>query len=282
MLYRYKTHTDFMPDGSFVKCFATDDYFPNCVFIHEGPSYESKLHRHPNIEIKYIFEGALHITVGENEIDAKPGDLIITNANTYHSYLPSKNVKYCTIIFNTDYISSFVSSPEHLDFIPLVYGDKTISRIFSTIEKEYFERPIMFSQNADAMFHELIIHLVRHYLKNPFNYSPVALSSGIANSVNEFLSHNFHKKLTIETIADTMGFNRHYMMRAFKKETGITIAQQLKKLRLNHAEDLMKNTLKSVSEVASLTGFESVSHFSREFKEAFGATPAEYREKRIN
>lgn len=281
MLYRFKTHTDFMADGSSVKCFATEDYFPNCVYIHEGASNKSKLHRHPNIEIKYIFDGELRITVGENEIDAKPGDLIITSANTYHSYSSSKNVKYCTIIFNTDYISSFVSSPEPLDFIPLVQGDKTVSRILSTIEKEYFERPIMYSQNADVMFHELIIHLVRHYLKNPFNYSPVTLSSGIANSVNEFLSHNFHKKLTIETIADTMGFNRHYMMRAFKKETGMTIAQQLKKIRLNRAADLMQNTLKSVAEVASLTGFESASHFSREFKEALGTTPAEYREKRM-
>lgn len=280
MNYRFKAHTDFMADGSAVKCFITDDYIPNCVYVHEGPSANCKLHRHPNIELKYVFEGTMCVTVGEHTIDAKPGDLIVVKANTYHGFVKGKsNVKYCTVVFNTDYISNFVTSPEPLNFVHLVQGDEVVDRIFKTIVKEYFERPIMYNQNADALFHELVIHLVRNYLKTPFEYSPVTLRGGIANAVNEFLAHNFNKKLTIETIADTMGFNRHYMMRAFKKETGLTIAQQLKDIRLSRAADLMRNTQKPITEVAQLTGFESLSHFSREFKEELGETPADYRKK---
>lgn len=282
MNYKFKTHTDFTEDGKAIKCFAADDYMPNSMLIHEGKGGSGRIHRHPNIELKYIFSGRLDMTLGERKISASAGTLVISGSNIYHGYTAADSMKYCTIIFNTDYVSALVSTPEPLDFIPVIKDDKTVERIFSTLEKEYFERPLMYRQNADALFHELLIHLIRNYANNTFEYSPVSLNGGIANAVNDFLSHNFHKKLTIEAIADTMGFNRHYMMRAFKKETGVTIAQQLHEIRLNHAKNLLRNTLKSIADVAQLSGFESVSHFSRLFKEETGKTPAEYRNQYIS
>ena len=50
----------------------------------------------------------------------------------------------------------------------------------------------------------------------------------------------------------------------------------LKQIRLQAARSLMLTTGLRVSEAASRVGYESASHFTRDFKSRFGSTPAEY------
>jgi AraC family transcriptional regulator of arabinose operon len=63
----------------------------------------------------------------------------------------------------------------------------------------------------------------------------------------------------------------------FKSETGKTPPQYLKQLRLQKAELLLRTTFLSVKEIANRVGLPMASHFVREFKKAYGATPTTYR-----
>jgi AraC-like DNA-binding protein len=51
--------------------------------------------------------------------------------------------------------------------------------------------------------------------------------------------------------------------------------------RIQKAEDLLINTAKSVKEVAKILGFESPSHFSKQFKQRVGTAPGDWRNKFI-
>ena len=67
---------------------------------------------------------------------------------------------------------------------------------------------------------------------------------------------------------------------AFKKKTGMTPYAWLKRLRLERGKLLLARGL-PVSEVALAVGFFDQSHFHHGFRQAFGLTPADYRQQML-
>jgi AraC family transcriptional regulator of arabinose operon len=63
----------------------------------------------------------------------------------------------------------------------------------------------------------------------------------------------------------------------FKAETGQTVTEALRQLRLRQAARLLRHSGRSVQEIAAEVGFHCPFHFSRRFRRAFGAGPREYR-----
>ncbi len=278
--YQFVTHTDYMENGSAIEQFGLNNYFPNYIHVCEQANSDFLPHRHPNIEVKYIYDGELDILLNGEIIPVSKGDFVIANSNELHGYHITGNIKYCTLIFDIGYINEIMSSDHGLIFRSVIHNDEQIGKIMNTLIDEFFTRPLMYGQNADALFRQLLIHLIRNYLVNEMQFSPVKAKRGnVSATVIDFLTHNFNKKLTIDNIANSVGFNRHYMMRAFKRETGVTIAKQLYFIRTHYAANLLKNTVKPLSEIAFLSGFESTSHFNRTFRQYSGMPPLRYRLK---
>ena len=63
----------------------------------------------------------------------------------------------------------------------------------------------------------------------------------------------------------------------FKKSVGVNFVDYLTELRINAAKDLLKDPFLTMSEVASMVGYESANYFTRVFKKNTGITPTEYR-----
>src|SRR5216684_2371923 len=62
----------------------------------------------------------------------------------------------------------------------------------------------------------------------------------------------------------------------FKLETGSSPAEHIKLLRLTQAREFLKGTSRSIKDIALSVGYDQ-SHFTRDFKSVFGATPSGYR-----
>jgi len=63
----------------------------------------------------------------------------------------------------------------------------------------------------------------------------------------------------------------------FKEETGVSVTQYLRELRLERAEFLLRTTFLSIKEVMTESGLTSMSHFVQYFKKKYGRTPSAYR-----
>lgn len=63
----------------------------------------------------------------------------------------------------------------------------------------------------------------------------------------------------------------------FKAETAVTLTQYLKSMRMREAKKIMGTSGLSVKEVMIRVGLSDKSHFERDFKKAFGLTPAQYK-----
>lgn len=65
-----------------------------------------------------------------------------------------------------------------------------------------------------------------------------------------------------------------YLKQLFKQQTGKTILQYDKDLRLEKAKKLFETTFKRVNEVCFEVGFKDYSHFERDFHKKFGFSPS--------
>lgn len=77
-------------------------------------------------------------------------------------------------------------------------------------------------------------------------------------------------------LAEQAAVSEVYFRRVFKNKFGTSPKQYIQSLRIRNAENLLRNEILSISSVAEFSGFASVYHFSRSFKQATGYTPTEY------
>lgn len=92
-----------------------------------------------------------------------------------------------------------------------------------------------------------------------------------------FIEHNFQNDISVEEIAAVCGLNRSYFGKIFKEALGKTPQEFLLSYRMAKAADLLKLTQLSVGDISSAVGYANQLHFSRAFKNVYGASPRAWR-----
>ena len=80
----------------------------------------------------------------------------------------------------------------------------------------------------------------------------------------------------LEELGKKIGCSHFYLSRIFSAQTGHTITQHLRQLRMERAAELLKSGEHNVTEAAMEVGYNSLSHFSAAFHETFGCCPGLY------
>jgi AraC-like DNA-binding protein len=90
------------------------------------------------------------------------------------------------------------------------------------------------------------------------------------------LKQNLASPPPLEELGKKIGCSHFYLSRIFSAQTGHTITQHLRQLRMERAAELLKAGDHNVTEVALEVGYSSLSHFSAAFHETFGSCPGLY------
>lgn len=95
----------------------------------------------------------------------------------------------------------------------------------------------------------------------------------------EYLQHNFIYPVKVEQLARYVGVSRSYLYKAFIACSGKSIQQYLISLRLQEACSLLAETERGITDIAYSCGFTDSPSFCRHFRQAYGQTPLEFRQK---
>lgn len=90
-----------------------------------------------------------------------------------------------------------------------------------------------------------------------------------------------NEEITLKRISDSLGYSEFYVSRRFKEVSGMQFRDYLRYRRLAFALKDVRDTDKSLLDIALDYGFSSHEAFTRAFKEAYGITPSEYRQKPV-
>jgi len=85
--------------------------------------------------------------------------------------------------------------------------------------------------------------------------------------------------LNVDTLASMMGLERSQFYRKIKALTNYAPVELIRRLRLQHGRHLLTTTEKTISEIAYETGFSTPAYFTKCYRDAYGETPTEVRNK---
>ena len=148
--------------------------------------------------------------------------------------------------------------------------------------------PTIFEQNNNGN------HPISGYNFNElFNDLPKAFSEAIehVNILNQnifskktklaiqYIHEHYAEDLTVDKVAEKLGFSGVYLSQIFKKETGKTFLEYLTDYRIAIAKNLLETGDYKVYEVAEIVGYKTSQYFSQVFHKVTGIYPIDYRER---
>lgn len=100
----------------------------------------------------------------------------------------------------------------------------------------------------------------------------------IVSAAREYIFKHFATDLTLGEIAWHVGKGEEHLARVFKQETGESVFDYVREMRISHSKTLLVDTSTSLTRIAEECGFHSLSFFSRTFRQHTGMTPSQYRQ----
>ena len=122
------------------------------------------------------------------------------------------------------------------------------------------------------MMYDDFIHRVHKCRTNP------KLSCPIQKCV-EYIEIHLNEKMRASDLAKFAGYNEYYLTRKFKEETGLSVNDYIKFVKIERAKVLLKSTNQSVQEISDYLCFGTRNYFTHVFQEVVGQTPIQYRER---
>lgn len=159
----------------------------------------------------------------------------------------------------------------------------TLPKLINCEEKTQIKRN--FEKMIEAYIHGNIpqtsIRLWQIFLECAQNAQDDKVSNGYVEQIQNYVRQHYIDGFTAVQIQEACGLSYKYAGTLFKEVTGQTIKEYQCTLRLRKAEQLLKETNKSIAEIAQLTGFSDVFYFSKIFHRKKGCPPGEYRKTYI-
>lgn len=246
--------------------------------LHPGATVKS--HSHPYYHMFYSAQGEYLFTVEGLSYELRSGQCLLVPPQTEHSYTHKSGNpgEYLEIKFA---LSQGALDKQLIRMGTQVNDSLLVGVLFQQILKEYSDLSNLADSSAKAYLNALLHALGEEsrYQKQPqqFRHIDAAAYSDLAQRIIRYLETNYSRNISLDTLAQEMGYNKSYLCVAFKKDTHFTILDCLNMIRIRAAAEWIAYGDQSLSRVAELCGFASVSHFNRVFLKYAGITPGQCR-----
>ncbi|MBO4866729.1 MAG: helix-turn-helix domain-containing protein [Ruminococcus sp.] len=95
----------------------------------------------------------------------------------------------------------------------------------------------------------------------------------------DYIQLHLHEAIVVRELAEMVGLNESYLSTLFKRETGVPLTEYVILKRMEAAENMLKYSDFSLSEISDILNFSSYSHFARTFRKYYDTSPKEYRNR---
>ena len=258
----------------------------------------SQLHIHDFVEVSIVTAGrGVHRTPdGCNECN--PGDTYIIGAGVPHAYFAAEDgdrPTVCNLVFDpADLFDGEAADPDSPRYCyglfredPLtVYVMLTsrtledVERTVTRMEKELDRRRPEWEMAVKSYLVNLLIMMGRYasQREQPAT-SPRPKERLLAMTVmRTVMEHYSDQNMTLESIAASLYISKSYLCRIFSRVTGESFGDYLRRVRLEQACRLLRDTELTAEQIVYACGLRDIPTFYRVFKSRMGMTPNAYRQ----
>ena len=126
-------------------------------------------------------------------------------------------------------------------------------------------------------FQKIIEQIIATYCVMVRNLNRQAYSP-IIQKIIAYIDTDLRTDLSLKTFAKYLNVNASYLSVQFRKETGKTLTEYIRDVRMDAAAYLLRNTRLQIQTVAQHCGMSDVNYFSKLFKKTHGITPKQFRD----
>ena len=225
------------------------------------------------------------------------GDIYLLAPGSVHSYLRYQNLEIDALYFAPDLLR-----PEELEALRVLPGFWSLfargtnpnsdprlhlrPEAWKSIEAQFATLRALWSGADDASplllrqaIFALLVHLAWRWEERPATATAVKFAPGaptIADAVRWCEAH-FAEPLSVPQLAARLFLSPGHFSQRFTREVGVTPAAFVRRLRLEKARALLRETDWPLARIAEATGFADAAHLARSFRGFYGLTPNSFR-----
>ncbi len=273
------------------------------VYIHlstDFPEFVGILHKHEFIEIVYVISGAAVHETAVGSYTVSRGDVVVINTDTPHAFHEVESdepFQAYDLMFTPDFLdtsliraSDFNEMCSSFLFYSLFPEEEAIGpdlhlagssygrfgELFHKIYLEYTGQEKGYCELVRAYIIELIIKLFRKLESSVSGKISPRQKESVEAAV-AYLRESFHTHITLDELATRIFLSKDYFNRIFREATRLPVNAFLQNLRVEEACRLLRDTDRTVVDIATSCGFGDTKSFYSIFKRIMHTTPGEYR-----
>lgn len=255
---------------------AVADRYPQNVFAE---------HTHDFCELVVVWRGnGLHI-LNDRPYRITRGDVFYIRAEDKHSYasvndLVLQNIIYCPQKLRlaldwAAYIPGFGGTSWTPHWRIGSTGMMQARQVINQLEQENAKADEQADDMVELLFAQLVVTLRRY--RYAADNLVATKSEALIDRLLTALAGSLNQPFALNTFCEQQTCSERALRQQFRQQTGMSINQYLRQVRICHAQYLLRHTDMLISEVAMQCGFEDSNYFSVVFNREVGMTPGQWR-----
>lgn len=262
------------------------------VLNHEN-SRPDTFHWHSYFEITYVKKGRGNYFVDGREYTMDEGDIIIFNNVEPHGWkLLGEDMHLLVMIFSPEFIAEKLSVFDSEYLKPFVErGSNFKNRIgkeeavsheirkgIREIYGEWEARKDGYHLMIKANVLRILTILIRAYQDENKSGEMLKEKKNAMKRLEQafaYIDAHYCEKITLDEVAASAYMSANYFSAYFRKVADLSFSDYVTRLRISHARELLRETDRSVTDIALECGFHNISNFYRLYKKHVGRPPGE-------
>ena len=255
----------------------------NVASSRYGDDWHSVPHTHNHTELFYIVGGKGQFFIEDQVFPVDVNNLVVINPNVTHTEasLNAQPLEY--IVLGIEGIELATSENSNGQFCLLDHFESAeISGCLRNILREMEQKSPGYEDVCQAFMEILVIRLMRSTTLSVAMEPQTIAGNRQCALVRRYIDDHFKEALTLDLLAEEAHMNKYYLSHAFKKEYGVSPINYMLSRRIDESKYLLAETDLSLSRIAQLLGFSSLSYFSQAFRKTQDISPMEFRQSAKN
>lgn len=281
-----------------------------CHFGLKPPGWYYPRHHHHLFELLYCVEGEVAHEINRDSMTMQAGDWLLIKSGVRHQSSNTAQADYGFFNVHFDLDDPEIRSLLSLAPYRLIRHEEAersklryyVGELEKVMQRNRIEQPeadieAAAAESSPLRFEDklllqsytlLIIHAVLQLVREHEHGSiraygtaaekdPSLFTADIAHMIEEKLSLSLCEEATVAGVAKEMNLSRSQCSKLFSKVYGLSPRQYVSQQKLKLAKELLVTTHLPMTDIAEKLGFQSASHFSRQFRRWTGQSPSEFK-----